>query len=255
MVEMQLSPEEKIRYQRHLNIPEIGENGQLTLKMASVLVVGAGGLGSASACYLAAAGVGTIGIVDSDKVELSNLQRQILHDSRSIGRFKVESAKQRLNDLNPNVRINTYNLRLLKGMDLSIFEEYPIIVDATDNFETRYFLNEICVQQRKIFIYGSIFQFFGQMSVFDASKGPCFRCVFRNEPSNEYAQANQGLGVVGALPGTIGTLQAIEVIKLILTIGNPAIGRLLLFDGLEMSIQEIITKKDPLCPVCGGSKE
>jgi len=252
---MQLSPEEMIRYQRHLNIPEIGESGQLKLKKASVLIVGAGGLGSASAFYLAAAGVGTIGIVDSDKVEISNLQRQILHDSKSIGQFKVNSAKRRLNDLNPNVKVNAYPLRLLKGMDLSIFDGYPIIVDATDNFETRYFLNEICVQQRKAFIYGAIFQFFGQMSVFDASKGPCFRCVFRNEPSNEFAQANQGLGVVGALPGTIGTLQAIEVIKLFLAIGNPAVGRLLLFDGLEMSVQEIITKKDPLCPICGGSKK
>jgi adenylyltransferase/sulfurtransferase len=253
MVGMQLSPEEKVRYQRHLNIPEIGESGQLQLKNASTLIVGAGGLGSASSLYLAAAGVGSIGIIDSDKVELSNLQRQILHDSQSIGRFKVDSAQQRLNDINPTIKVNTYNLRVLKGMDLSIFDEYPTIIDATDNFETRYFLNEICVQKRKVFIYGAIFQFFGQMSVFDATKGPCFRCVFRNEPSAEFANANQGMGVVGALPGTIGTLQAIEAIKQILGIGNPAIGRLLLFDGLEMHFQEIITKKDPACPVCGGS--
>lgn len=249
---MQLTAKEKERYKRHLNIPEIGEGGQLRLKKASVLIVGAGGLGSASALYLAAAGVGKIGIVDSDKVELSNLQRQILHDSKTIGQYKVNSAQQRLYDLNPNVSVNTYKLRVLKGMDLSIFDEYPIIVDATDNFETRYFLNEICVQEGKIFIYGAIFQFFGQMSVFDSSKGPCFRCVFRNEPSAEFAKANQGLGIVGALPGTIGTLQAIEVIKLILDIGNPAISRLLLFDGLEMRVQEVITKKDPNCPVCGG---
>jgi adenylyltransferase/sulfurtransferase len=249
---MQLSAEEKERYKRHLNIPEIGESGQLKLKNSSVLIVGAGGLGSASSLYLAAAGVGTIGIIDSDKVELSNLQRQILHDSKSIGRFKVDSAQQRLNDLNPALQLYKYNLRVLKGMDQSIFDEYPIIVDATDNFETRYFLNEICVLKRKIFIYGAIFQFYGQMSVFDATKGPCFCCVFRNEPSAEFAKANQGLGVVGALPGMIGTLQAIEVIKLIIGIGNPAIGRLLLFDGLEMRIQEVVTKKDPSCPVCGG---
>jgi adenylyltransferase/sulfurtransferase len=253
MAGMQLSLDERIRYQRHLNIPEIGESGQLHLKNASVLIVGAGGLGSSSSLYLAAGGVGTIGIIDSDKVELSNLQRQILHDSKSIGRLKVDSAQQRLNDINPTVNIKPYKLRVLRGMDLSIFDEYPIIIDATDNFETRYFLNEVCVQKSKVFIYAAIFQFYGQMSVFDASKGPCFRCVFRNEPSAEFTKANQGLGVVGALPGTIGTLQAIEVIKQILGIGNPAIGRLLLFDGLEMRIQEIVTKKDPACPVCGGS--
>lgn len=255
MAGVQLSPDEKIRYQRHLNIPEIGESGQLQLKNASVLIVGAGGLGSSSSLYLAAGGVGTIGIIDSDKVELSNLQRQVLHDSKSIGRLKVDSAQQRLNDINPTVNIKPYNLRVIREMDLSIFDEYPIIIDATDNFETRYFLNEICVQKEKVFIYGSIFQFYGQMSVFDATKGPCFRCVFRNEPSDEFAKANQGLGVVGALPGTIGTLQAIEVIKQILGIGNPAIGRLLLFDGLEMRFQEIVVKKDPSCPVCGGSQE
>jgi adenylyltransferase/sulfurtransferase len=255
MAGMQLSLDDKIRYQRHLNIPEIGESGQLQLKNASVLIVGAGGLGSASSLYLAAGGVGNIGIIDSDKVELSNLQRQILHDSQSIGRLKVDSAQQRLNNINPTVEVKPYNLRVLRGMDLSIFEGYQIVLDATDNFETRYFLNEICVQKGKVFIYGAIYQFFGQMSVFDASKGPCFRCVFRNEPSAEFAKANQGLGVVGALPGTIGTLQAVEVIKQILSIGNPAIGRLLLFDGLEMRFQEIVTKKDPACPVCGGSRE
>jgi adenylyltransferase/sulfurtransferase len=246
-----LSEKEKLRYQRHLSIPEIGEAGQLKLKNASVMIVGAGGLGSASSLYLAAAGIGTIGIVDSDVVELSNLQRQIVHDTRSLGKQKVNVAEKRLSALNPNICIRPYLLRVKKGMDLSIFDDYPIVLDATDNFETRYFLNEICAKNGKAFIYGSIFQFYGQLSVFDASKGPCFRCVFRNEPSKSYALANQGLGVVGAIPGIIGSLQALEAMKMVLGIGSLTLGRLLLFDGLEMSFLEVKTNKDPNCPICG----
>lgn len=251
MVKAKLSTDERIRYSRHLNIPEIGESGQLKLKNSSVLIIGAGGLGSASSLYLAAAGIGRIGIVDSDEVELSNLQRQILHDMSVLGKSKVESAQNRINALNPEIEIIGYHSRVDKHIDRDLFNDFPIVLDATDNFDTRYLLNEICKEKGKIFVYGAIYQFFGQMSVFDAARGPCFQCVFRNVPSQEFAKANQGLGVVGALPGTIGTMQAIETIKLILDIGNPAIGRLILFDGLEMRFQEIQTKKDPACPVCG----
>lgn len=251
MHEKFISEQEKLRYQRHLSIPEIGEDGQLKLKNASVMIVGAGGLGSASSLYLAAAGIGTIGIMDSDLVELSNLQRQIIHDTPSLGKLKVEVAEKRLSTLNPHVCVKSYPIRAINGMDLTLFDEFSIIVDATDNFETRYFLNDICVKLRKTFIYGSIYQFFGQLSVFDAAKGPCFRCVFRNEPSSEFAQSNQGFGVVGAVPGIIGSMQALEAIKIILGVGEPALGRLLLFDGLEMRFQEIKTNKDSNCPDCG----
>ena len=254
MQENFFSEQEKLRYQRHMSIPEIGEAGQLKLKNASVMIVGAGGLGSASSIYLAASGIGTLGIMDSDVVELSNLQRQIIHDTPSLGKLKVEVAEKRLSALNPNVCVKPYPIRALEGMDLKLFDEFQIIVDATDNFETRYFLNEICVKKGKAFIYGSIFQFYGQLSVFDATKGPCFRCVFRNEPSREFAQSNQGLGVVGAVPGIIGSLQALEAIKLLLGVGDPVLERLLLFDGLAMHFQEIRTNKDPKCPVCGDGK-
>jgi molybdopterin/thiamine biosynthesis adenylyltransferase len=247
-----LSNEEKIRYQRHLNIPEIGESGQIRLKNASVLIVGAGGLGSASSLYLAAAGLGRLGIIDSDKVELSNLQRQILYDTTKIGFPKVGAARDHLSAINPDIKVDAYQLRVDEGMDETLFDEYPIIIDATDNFETRYFLNRVCVQKEKVFVYGAIYQFYGQMSVFDSSKGPCFQCVFKNEPSKKYIKANQGPGVLGAVPGTIGTLQAIEAIKQILNIGDAFVNRLLLFDGLEMRFQEITIRKDPACPVCGG---
>jgi molybdopterin/thiamine biosynthesis adenylyltransferase len=255
MTVKELSEEEKVRYKRHLNIPEIGESGQLKLKNASVLVIGAGGLGSASSLYLAAAGVGKIGIIDSDVVELSNLQRQILHETSKIGSSKVDSARDRIVALNPNVDIKTYQLRVTDGMDETIFEEFPIIIDATDNFATRYFLNQICVQKGKVFIYGAVYQFYGQMSVFDASRGPCFQCIFKDEPSDEYTKANQGSGILGAVPGVIGNLQAIEAIKQILEKGDTLINRLLLFDGLEMRFQEIVTKRDPTCSICGGGKK
>jgi adenylyltransferase/sulfurtransferase len=248
----QLNSSEKTRYIRHFNVPEIGESGQLKLKNASVLIVGAGGLGSASSLYLTAAGIGKIGIVDSDKVELSNLQRQILHSMKSIGTPKVDSARDRLQGLNPSVEIVGIYERITTETVKEIFSDYSIVIDATDNFETRYLLNDVCVQTKKPLIYGAIFQFYGQLSVFDAEKGPCFRCVFREIPTDEVIQANRGIGIVSPVPGVIGTLQAVETIKLILKIGTPSIGKLMLFDGLQMLFQQISVRKDPNCPVCGG---
>jgi adenylyltransferase/sulfurtransferase len=248
----QLNSSEKTRYIRHFNVPEIGESGQLKLKNASVLIVGAGGLGSASSLYLTAAGIGKIGMVDSDKVELSNLQRQILHSMKSIGTPKVDSARDRLQGLNPSVEIVGIYERITTETVKEIFSDYSIVIDATDNFETRYLLNDVCVQTKKPLIYGAIFQFYGQLSVFDAEKGPCFRCVFREIPTDEVIQANRGIGIVSPVPGVIGTLQAVETIKLILKIGTPSIGKLMLFDGLQMLFQQISVRKDPNCPVCGG---
>lgn len=253
-MEEQLSVSEKIRYARHLNISEFGEGGQLKLKAASVLIIGAGGLGSASASYLAAAGIGRIGIVDSDTVELSNLQRQIMYGMATIGKEKVLSAKKRLQDINPAVRIHPYYTRIEESNIKKLLGEYAIVVDATDNFETRYLVNQACVEMGKTFIYGAVYQFYGQTSVFSADRGPCFQCVFRKMPTDDYIRANQGVGVVGALPGVIGSMQALETIKLIAGIGSPLIGRLLLYDGLAASFQEIQAEKDPDCPICSKNK-
>jgi adenylyltransferase/sulfurtransferase len=247
----QLNNDEKLRYTRHFNVPEIGEYGQVKLKEASVLIIGAGGLGSASSLYLTAAGIGKIGIVDSDKVELSNLQRQIVHSMKSIGTYKVDSASDRLRGLNPSVEIIGIHERITPETVNKIFSDYSIVIDATDNFETRYLLNSACVKTKKPLIYGAIFQFYGQMSVFDAEKGPCFQCVFCLFSTVEVIIANRGVGVVSPVPGVIGTLQAVESIKLILNIGTPSIGRLILFDGLQMQFQQISVRKDPACPVCG----
>ena len=245
-----LSASEKIRYARHLNIPEIGETGQILLKSFAVLIVGACGLGSASASYLAAAGVGRIGIIDSDKVELSNMQRQIMHSMSTLGMVKVESARKRLLDINPLIKVETYNARIDHNNVNELLVDYSIVVDAKDNFETRYLINQACVSLNKIFIYGAVYQFYGQMSVFASASGPCFKCVFRKTPTPEFIQANQGVGVVGALPGIIGSMQALEVIKLLLNIGSPAVGRLLLYDGLAMNFQDVRVEKDPDCPIC-----
>jgi len=251
MPSKQLTKDEKIRYTRHFNVPEIGEAGQLKLKHASVLIIGAGGLGSASSLYLAAAGIGKIGIVDSDKVELSNLQRQIVHSMNSIGTPKVGSARERLVGLNPSIEVIGILERLTADSIKEIFSDYLIVIDATDNLETRYLLNQACVQTKKPMIYGAVFQFYGQLSVFDAQHGPCFRCVFRDIPTEEVIKENRGVGVVSPVPGVIGTLQAVEAMKLILKVGTPAIGKLLLFDGLQMQFQQISVRKDPSCPVCG----
>jgi len=254
MPDIKLNKEEKIRYIRHFNVPEIGENGQIKLKKASVLIVGAGGLGSASSLYLTAAGIGKIGLVDSDNVDLSNLQRQIVHAMNSMGKPKVDSARDRLMGINPSVKICGIHERLIPETINEILADYSIVIDATDNFETRYLLNEACVRLRKPLVYGAVYQFYGQMCVFDATEGPCFRCIFREIPTEEVINANRGVGVVSPVPGVIGTLQAIETIKLILNISTPSIGRLLLFDGLQMQFQEISVRKDPACPVCGKRK-
>ena len=245
-----LSQDELIRYARNIKIPSIGEAGQRKLKAASVLIVGVGGLGSASALYLAAAGIGRLGLVDDDRVELSNLNRQVIHDSTRIGMPKVESAQKRLTDLNPEVKVDIYPWRFSQQNAAEIISQYSIILDGTDNFETRYQINRVCVENQKPYVYGAVFQFSGQVSVFDAKIGPCFQCVFHELPPTEVIAANKGPGVIGALPGTIATIQTVEVIKLILGIGKPLIGCLLLVDELDMKFNEIITKKDPNCPVC-----
>jgi molybdopterin/thiamine biosynthesis adenylyltransferase len=245
-----LSQDELIRYARNIKIPSIGEAGQGMLKAASVLIVGVGGLGSTSALYLAAAGIGRLGLVDNDRVELSNLNRQIIHDSTRIGMPKVESAQKHLNDLNPEVTIDIYHRRLSQENAAEIINQYSIIVDGTDNFETRYQINKICVENKKPYVYGAVFHFSGQVSVFDAKNGPCFQCVFHELPPPEVIAANKGPGVIGALPGTIATFQTVEVVKIILGIGKPLIGRLLLVDELDMKFNEVIVKKDPNCPVC-----
>ena len=251
-MEEKLSTAEKTRYARHLNIPEIGEAGQVKLRSSSVLVVGAGGLGSASISYLGAAGIGRIGIVDSDVVELSNLQRQIMHGMSTLGVEKVKSARKRIWDLNPNVKIEGTHARVDSRNVEELLADYPIVVDATDNFETRYILNQACVDLERTFIYGAVYQFYGQMSVFAASSGPCFQCVFRQKPSEGQILANRGVGVVGSLPGVIGSMQALEVIKLLVGFGTPAIGRFILFDGMDLKFQTIGVDKDPACPACGA---
>jgi molybdopterin/thiamine biosynthesis adenylyltransferase len=248
-----LSQDELIRYARNIKIPSIGEAGQRKLKAASVLIVGVGGLGSASALYLAAAGVGRLGLVDDDRVELSNLNRQIIHDSTRIGMPKVESAQKRLVDLNPEVKVDLFPQRFSQQNANEIVNQYSIIVDGTDNFETRYLLNKVCVEYKKPYVYGAVFQFSGQASVFNATAGPCFQCVFHDLPPIEVIAANKGPGVIGALPGTIATIQTVEVIKLILEIGIPLIGRLLILDELDMKFNEIIVKKDPNCLICKKS--
>lgn len=250
MMKTVLSEQERIRYARHLNIPDLGETGQIKLKNSSVLVAGCGGLGSASALYLAAAGVGRMGLVDSDNVELSNLQRQVIHSTEMIGFAKITSAKKRINSLNPNVDIITLHERIDENNAREILAGYAIVIDATDNFDSRYIINAACVENSIPFIYGAIYQFSGQMSVFNHKGGPCFQCVFQKPPSEEYKNANRGVGVVGALPGVIGSLQAIEAIKLIAGIGQPMAGRLLIFDGLQMEFKEISINKSGNCPVC-----
>lgn len=245
--------DEKVRYSRHFLVPEIGFEGQCNLKKASILIAGAGGLGSASSLYLAAAGVGRIGIVDSDFVDLSNLQRQVIHSMNSIGQLKVNSALERLNSINPTVHVDAINERLNAGNVNRIISDYTVVLDATDNFETRYRLNQACVLQKKTFIYGAVYRFFGQISVFNALEGPCFQCAFRETSINEQVTSKKEMGIVSPIPGVIGTLQAVEAIKWILNIGDPLIGKLLLFDGLNMSFQKIFLRKDSACPVCSSN--
>ena len=248
---MELSNEEIARYSRHLIMPEVALEGQKQLKAAKVLTVGTGGLGSPLALYLAAAGVGTIGIVDFDVVDESNLQRQIIHGTSDVGRPKVESAYDRLKDVNPNVEVRVHEEALTSENALEIFEDYDVIVDGTDNFPTRYLVNDACVLLGKPNVYGSIFRFEGQASVFYAEKGPCYRCLYPEPPPPGLVPSCAEGGVLGILPGAIGTIQATETVKLILGIGEPLIGRLLLYDALGMSFHEMKLRKDPNCPVCG----
>jgi molybdopterin/thiamine biosynthesis adenylyltransferase/rhodanese-related sulfurtransferase len=239
------------RYSRHLLLPEVGLEGQQKLKAASVLVIGAGGLGSPVALYLAAAGVGRIGLVDFDVVEYSNLQRQIIHGTGDVGRPKLDSARDRILDVNPNVEVILHERAIDSSNALAIIGDYDVVVDGTDNFPTRYLTNDACVLLGKPNVYGSIFRFEGQASVFDAERGPCYRCLFPEPPPPGLVPSCAEGGVLGVLPGVIGTIQATEALKLILGEGEPLIGRLLLYDALGMTFDEVRLRKDPDCPVCG----
>ncbi|MBI4061080.1 MAG: molybdopterin-synthase adenylyltransferase MoeB [Elusimicrobia bacterium] len=247
-----LDREELRRYDRHLLLPEVGLEGQLKLKGAKVLVVGAGGLGSPLCLYLAAAGVGRIGIVDFDAVDVSNLQRQVLYDARSLGRPKASAARERLLGLNPGLRIDAVETRLDPGNVRGILDEYDLAADCTDNFKTRYLINDACAAAGKPDVYGSVFRFEGQVAVLGTRQGPCYRCLHPEPPPPELAPSCVEGGVLGALPGIIGALQAAEVLKLILGIGSPLIGRLLLFDALRMESRILRLPKDPNCPACSG---
>lgn len=246
-----LSHAEMLRYSRHLLLPEVGVSGQRKLKAARVLAVGAGGLGSPLSLYLAAAGVGTIGIVDFDVVDLTNLQRQIVHGTSTLGRSKLDSAEERLTDLNPNVRIERHETRLTSQNALEIVGEYDIVVDGTDNFPTRYLVNDACVLLGKPNVYGSIFRFEGQASLFYAAKGPCYRCLYSEPPPPGLVPSCAEGGVLGVLPGIIGSIQALETIKWIIGAGTSLLGRLVLFDALKLRFRELELRKDPACPICG----
>jgi len=246
-----LTNDEIRRYSRHLILPEVGMAGQMALKQASVLLVGAGGLGSPLALYLAAAGIGRLGLIDFDVVDESNLQRQIIHGTSALGMSKLESAKQRIHDLNPFVEVTTYNTGLTSDNAFDILGPYDIVIDGTDNFPTRYLVNDAGVMLGKPNVYGSIFRFEGQASVFGVNEGPCYRCLYPEPPPPGLVPSCAEGGVLGVLPGIIGTIQATEAIKLILGIGEPLIGRLLLFDALDMRFRELKVRKNPACPVCG----
>jgi len=250
-----LTQEEVLRYSRHLVIPEVGLEGQRKLKAASVLIVGTGGLGSPISLYLAAAGVGHLGLVDYDVVDASNLQRQVVHGTDRLGTLKVESARRRLLELNPHIQVDVFNEVFSAANARSIAEGYDILVDGTDNFPTRYLLNDLAALTGRPFIYGSVYRFEGQVSVFDARRGPCYRCLFPEPPPPESVPSCADAGVFGVLPGTIGTLQATEVIKLILGIGEPLIGKLLLYDALDMSFEIVNLRKNPQCKLCGEHPE
>jgi adenylyltransferase/sulfurtransferase len=251
----ELSHEEIHRYSRHLLIPDVGLEGQRKLKAASVLIVGTGGLGSPVALYLAAAGIGRMGLVDYDVVDFSNLQRQIIHGESRLGDLKVESAQDRLLDLNPEIQVDIYNEFLNSDNAFDIAEPYDIIIDGTDNFPTRYLVNDLCVLTGKPNVYGSIYRFDGQASVFNVDDGPCYRCLFPEPPPPGLVPSCAEGGVLGVLPGTIGSIQATETLKLILGIGEPLIGRLLLYDALDLSFQAVKLQKNLDCKVCGENPE
>lgn len=250
-----LSHAEILRYSRHLLIPEVGLAGQEKLKAASVLLIGTGGLGSPVALYLAAAGVGRIGLVDYDVVDYSNLQRQVIHGTSNLGILKVESARQRMLDVNPDIEVEVYNEPFTSANAMQIAQNYDILIDGTDNFPTRYLVNDVSVLLGKPNVYGSIFRFDGQVSVFDARRGPCYRCLFPEPPPPGLVPSCAEGGVLGVLPGTVGTLQATEALKLILGIGEPLIGKLLLYNALDMSFDFVNLRKHPRCKICGPQPE
>jgi adenylyltransferase/sulfurtransferase len=252
---VELSHPEILRYSRHLLMPEVGLAGQQRLKASSVLLIGTGGLGSPAGMYLAAAGVGRIGLVDYDVVDYTNLQRQIVHGTSGLGQRKVLSARDRLLDINPAIQVDVYDEPFTSENAIRIAEPYQLIVDGTDNFPTRYLVNDLCVLTGKPNVYGSIFRFEGQLSVFWAEQGPCYRCLFPEPPPPGMVPSCAEGGVFGVLPGTIGTLQATEALKLLLGIGEPLIGKLLLFDALRMSFEELRLKKNPRCRICSEQPE
>src|SRR5260370_1061072 len=249
-----LSKQEIQRYSRHLIMPEVGMEGQLKLAKAKVLMIGAGGLGAPLGLYLAAAGVGRLGIVDFDVVDYTNLQRQIPFSMNDVGRPKIQAAKERLAGMNPSIRIDTYETRLTSSNALDIFRDYDIIVDGTDNFPTRYLVNDACVLLNKPNVYGSIFRFEGQATVFGYPGGPCYRCLYPEPPPPGLVPSCAEGGVLGVLPGIVGSIQAMETIKLILGTGEPLVGRLLLFDALGMRFRELKLRRNPACPVCGDHR-
>ncbi len=251
----ELSREEILRYSRHLLVPEVGLDGQRKLKASSALILGTGGLGSPVALYLAAAGVGRIGLVDYDRVDASNLQRQVVHGTSAVGRLKVESARERLLDLNPGIQVDAYNEPFTSANAMRIAEPYDVIIDGTDNFPTRYLSNDLCVLTGKPNVFGAVFRFDGQASVFDARTGPCYRCLFPEPPPPGLVPSCADAGVLGILPGTIGTIQATEALKLLLGIGSSLSGRLLLYNALDMSFEFVTLKKNPNCKVCGTHPE
>jgi adenylyltransferase/sulfurtransferase len=246
-----LSNEEVLRYSRHLILPDVGLDGQRKLKAGRILLIGAGGLGSPLALYLAAAGVGTLGLVDFDVVDVSNLQRQVLHGTKDVGRPKLDSARDRIHDVNPHVHVEAYETRLTSENALDIIRDYDVVIDGTDNFATRYLTNDACVLLGKPNVYGSIFRFEGQASVFAVEEGPCYRCLFPEPPPPGMVPSCAEGGVLGVLPGLVGTIQATEGIKLLLGVGEPLVGRLLLIDALTMRFRTVRLRKDPDCPACG----
>ncbi len=248
-----LKPDEYLRYSRHLILPHVGEEGQRRLKQARVLVVGAGGLGSPAALYLAAAGVGTIGLVDADVVDVSNLQRQVLHGTSTLGQSKLDSARARLHDLNPAVHVALHPERLTSHNAMAVLAGYDVVLDGSDNFPTRYLVNDAAYLSGIPDVYGAIFQFEGQASVFATKEGPCYRCLFAEPPAPGTVPGCAEAGVLGVLPGIIGSIQALEAIKLVLGVGDSLAGRLLLFDALGLQFRELALQKDPDCPLCGAN--
>jgi molybdopterin/thiamine biosynthesis adenylyltransferase len=246
-----LTSEEEARYARQIVIPQIGKEGQEKLKSSKVLIIGAGGLGSPSAMYLACAGVGTIGLIDEDTVSISNLQRQILHGSDSLGMKKVESAKRTLLRLNPNVCVVTYDTRLSPERARDIIAGYDLVVDAVDNLKTRYLVNDTCLELKKPLIEAGVMHFDGMILTVVPGKGPCFRCIFPCPPPEDVAGTGGVMGIFGAIPGIVGCMEAVEAVKVLLDIGNPLVGRLLLFSGLDMTWNEVKVSQNPDCPVCG----